>query len=213
MIRFCRFLICVSVLCRSSICSAEQLPQLVVYRESRSLSVRSKSGTAIFSIPVGIGRGGLGQKTQMSDLVTPTGEFVVDVILAPQSDTFEIAPALIKKYSAAKDFKELVSDRLGLQKLFNNMNSIDFDRNGSADKAYGQAYIGLHSAVAVTGPKMRLFGTTPYWYSIALHGTPDEASDIGAANSGGCVHLRAADLKRLVDEGFIAIGSRIIITD
>jgi lipoprotein-anchoring transpeptidase ErfK/SrfK len=56
-------------------------------------------------------------------------------------------------------------------------------------------------------------GNTPYWFSIALHGTPNESSDIGKANSGGCIHVEQNVLKKLVEEGAIEIGTRVIITD
>ncbi|NJQ98763.1 MAG: L,D-transpeptidase [Hydrococcus sp. CSU_1_8] len=54
---------------------------------------------------------------------------------------------------------------------------------------------------------------TPYWFSIALHGTPTEKTDIGAANSGGCIHVQQQVLKKLVEEGIVKIGTPVIIAD
>ena len=92
------------------------------------------------------------------------------------------------------------------------MSSLDFDGDGAPDQAYGTGYIGLTSSEAVTGPKMRRYRGTPYWYSIALHGTPDPTS-LGEARSGGCVHLPAALLQRLVTEERVQLGTEVVIAD
>ena len=53
---------------------------------------------------------------------------------------------------------------------------------------------------------------TPYWFSIALHGTPDPAN-LGAANSGGCVHLSPTMLSHLIDGDLVTLGSVVVIAD
>lgn len=166
----------------------------------------------IYQSECGTGKGGLKTKKRMSDLVTPTGEFVVDLILYKNSSFNTVSKSNINKYRKSKDYFDLVSSTDGLSELFKNMNNIDFDKNGKADQAYGVGYIGLNSNNSVTGPKMRMYGSVPYWFSIAMHGTPNK-DNIGKANSGGCVHLSEKDLSYLIENGVVKIGTKIFISD
>jgi lipoprotein-anchoring transpeptidase ErfK/SrfK len=188
-------------------------------RAAQQMQVIDANGAEAIKVPIGIGRGGLKTKRDMMDYVTPTGEFVVDLILYQQESFNSISPQLRDRYLKS-EFRQLVAHPKGLKKLFQNMNSLDFDGNGKPDRSYGVAYIGLNASTnsVVTGPKMRYASwqggeNTPYWFSIALHGTPNEQSDIGAANSGGCIHVQQQVLKKLVKEGIVKIGTPIIISD
>lgn len=188
-------------------------------RAAQQMQVIDANGAEAMKVPIGIGRGGLKTKRDMMDYVTPTGEFVVDLILYQQESFNSINPQLRDRYLKS-EFRQLFARSQGLKKLFQNMNSLDFDGNGKPDRSYGVAYIGLNASTnsVVTGPKMRYASwqggeNTPYWFSIALHGTPNEQSDIGAANSGGCIHVQQQVLKKLVEEGIVKIGTPIIISD
>ena len=193
---------------------------LAIDRSGKRMKILDKNGIEVNNVPIGVGRGGLRPKQDMMDLVTPTGEFVVDLILYQNEKFNRVSPQLREQYLDSQ-FREFFVDEQGLKKLFDNMNLLDFDGDGKSDRSYGIAYIGLNAAptsAAITGPKMRHAnwqggGNTPYWFSIALHGTPNESSDIGKANSGGCIHVEQNVLKKLVEEGAIEIGTRVIITD
>lgn len=187
-------------------------PSVVVWRSGRTVFLLDETGQILHSEPIGIGRGGLRDKDSMDDLVTPTGTFVVDLVLHRAHARDAVAPEAVRRFAGDPAFAELLSGETGLAKLFENMNSIDFDGDGAADAAYGAAYIGLDGDQ--TGPKMRLHGRsgTPYWYSIALHGTPDP-ENLGAASSGGCVHVGESLLERLITERILQVGSRVRITD
>lgn len=186
-------------------------PLVHVDRRGRRVYVLDEQGEVTHSEPAGIGRGGLGRKSSMGDLKTPTGRFVVDLLLAPAAGTFAVSPAVSSQDDVLQGF---VNGPAALARLWSNMDQLDFDGDGAPDHAYGSAYIGLHSpdGSAVTGPKLRRFRGTPYWYSIALHGTPDPTS-LGQARSGGCVHLSAALLQRLVTQGTLALGAEVVIAD
>lgn len=159
----------------------------------------------------------------MSDNITPTGDFKVELVLSKKADFNAIDSSFQKKYRTTPTFLSLVNSRSGLEQLFKNMNSIDFNADGKPDNAYGAAYIGLTSGTAitgpyaartaVTGPKMRLYGNVPYWYSIAIHGTPNPDKALGQATSGGCVHLGEDALMKLIGESFVKIGTRVTIAD
>lgn len=191
-----------------------------INRSIKQMKVIDKNGIEVMKVPIGIGRGGLKPKQDMMDLVTPTGELVVDLILYQQENFNQVSSQLKDQYLQT-EFREFFNEQQGLKKLFKNMNSIDFDGNGKPDQSYGIAYIGLNSAPThsvVTGPKMRYtdwkgISKTPYWFSIALHGTPRENLDIGAANSGGCIHVQQNVLKELVEKGIVEIGTQVIISD
>ncbi|MCU0534329.1 MAG: L,D-transpeptidase family protein [Hydrococcus sp. Prado102] len=189
-------------------------------RVVQQMQVIDPNGAEVIKTPIGIGRGGLKSKRDMMDYVTPTGEFVVDLILYQQESFNRVSPQLHDRYLNS-EFRELFAKPQGLKELFHNMNSLDFDGNRTPDRSYGIAYIGLNATSTnsvVTGPKMRYASwqggeNTPYWFSIALHGTPEEKTDIGAANSGGCIHVPQQVLKKLVEEGIVKIGTPVIISD
>jgi len=189
-------------------------PRVHVDRQGRILSLVDGHGEVVHSEPIGIGRGGLLEKTAMSDLVTPTGTFTVDLVLQTSGEHDAVAPEVIARFADEPEFAALLSGEPGLSGLFGNMSGIDFDGDGKPDRAYGEAYVGLRSDTAVTGPKMRRHSKsrTAYWYSIALHGTP-VAENLGAANSGGCVHVAPALLDRMINEGILALGSELRIAD
>lgn len=192
---------------------ADTTSYLTLNRAKRALYLTDDQ-KIIWRTSVGIGRGGLLQKKNMSDLITPTGTFTVDVILYKDSSYNQISPSAIKKFNRDPEFARLLKDQLGLKQLFTNMNSIDFNKDGKSDNAYGDGYIGLSSSNAVTGPKMtRYHGTIPYWFSIALHGTEDAKENIGAMNSGGCVHLSKEALSFLIENRYVSLGTIIIIED
>ncbi len=85
------------------------------------------------------------------------------------------------------------------------------EKNEKDRRANASSCASCHSANVVTGPKASLYQGKVYWYSIALHGTPNPQKAIGAATSGGCVHLDSATLKRLLS--LVSIGTRVDIFD
>jgi L,D-peptidoglycan transpeptidase YkuD (ErfK/YbiS/YcfS/YnhG family) len=185
---------------------------LLIHRSDKRLEVLNSRGDRLYQAPVGIGQGGLKEKQDMADLVTPTGEMKVDLILYKKSDYNQIAPQNVEHFAHDPQFRPLVSQPRGLVQLFHNMNQLDFDSNGSPDRAYGDGYIGLTSKTTITGPKLSLFAATPYWFSIALHGTPD-LNNIGQARSGGCVHLAPETLKQLIEQRWVRLGTVVKIVD
>lgn len=193
--------------------AAEQKYSVHINRKDKQFYViDNKKDKVVYRAPCGVGKGGLKLKKSMSDYITPTGKFYVDVILNKDDKYNSIAPGNVDKCKGNQKYSELASSREGLARLFKNMNSIDFDHNGKPDHAYGIAYIGLQSNASVTGPKMKMYGSTPYWYSIAIHGTPDEAN-VGRAKSGGCVQLAAKDLSWLMENSIVTIGTKVTISD
>ena len=172
-----------------------------VDRAGRTIYLVGPSGT-LHTEPIGIGRGGLIEKTAMSDLATPTGTFTVDLVLSRDGTHDAVDPKAVARFADEPAYAELLDGPEGLARLFANMSGIDFDGDGAPDRAYGDAYVGLHSDTAVTGPKMRRHSRsqTPYWYSIALHETP-VAANLGAANSGGCVHVSSTLLQTWIADG------------
>ena len=186
-------------------------PTIHIDRAGRTLYLLNESGEILQSEAIGIGRGGLTQKVSMSDFVTPLGDFTVDLIL--RLGHYAVAPEAVEHFADDPEFAALLADTHGLATLMGNMNGIDFDGDGQPDVAYGTTYIGLSAEDGRTGPKMRRYrNTTPYWYSIALHHTPDPAN-FGAANSGGCLHLTASLLQQLVEENIVEIGRSVVIAD
>lgn len=186
--------------------------ELHVDRAGRKLYLLDDRKNVILTDKVGVGKGGLRQKKNMDDSVTPTGIFHVDLILYKDRHFNRVSLNHLKTYCKTKKFNHLLESRDSLAELFTNMNSLDFDGDGRADRAYGDGYIGLTSTDGITGPKMQLFGQTPYWCSIALHGTSDPKS-IDLAQSGGCVHLRESTISKLICSGLITIGTRVMISD
>lgn len=183
---------------------------IFINRKARVFYVLDASGKQVFEAPCGVGRGGLKKKVEMNDSVTPTGEFEVDLILSSLRN--EIADASKIMFLNDKRFADYLSTEPGLKKLFANMNEIDFDHDGKPDNAYGISYIGLSSKSAVTGPKMRMSGAIPYWYSIAIHGTQNP-SNIGRSNSGGCIHLEKDTLEKLLAGHHLKMGTKVKIAD
>lgn len=202
--------------CLPSVSSAE----LLIDRAARTLSVIGATGQPD-KCRVGIGKGGLGVKTSMQDQITPTGVFVVDLVLYKNDPRLDdVKPELLQRYKGDSRLKYL-QDKRGLAKLFDNMNSIDFNNDGKSDTAYGIAYIGLEgietldkkgsSRKPITGIKLSRYGKTVYWLSIALHGTPNEDENIGRENSGGCVHVPAAELQKLIESKTVQVGTKVTI--
>ena len=73
------------------------------------------------------GRGGLKDKTTMSDRVTPLGTFKVDLILARDARHNAITPAHKARWGDHPTFGELVQEP---GKLYVNMSLLDFDGDG-----------------------------------------------------------------------------------
>jgi len=188
------------------------LPEkLVIDRRERQLSVFDSAGVRKLSCKIGIGRGACAVKHRMLDNVTPTGQFHIDIILCRDSEFDQVDESLVQRYKNKPDLEALLKTKEGLAKLFGNMNSLDFDADGKPDNAYGFAYLGLDSQEAVTGPKLSSFKGKHYWFSIALHGTADEAKNIGAANSGGCIHVPKSVLRELIRGHLVKVGTRVIV--
>jgi len=184
--------------------------RIVIDRKLRHLTVSDASGHKLYDTDIGIGRGGLGKKKTMEDCITPAGVFKVDLVLYKQAFN-AIDPSLLQKYVNDPLASEYLRSPDALQRLFSNMNSIDFNGDSKPDTAYGIAYVGLNSPAAVTGPKLSSFNGTTYWFSIALHGTSNEKRNIGFANSGGCLQIPEAVLKPLIEKHILRLGSEVII--
>ena len=210
-IYFVLFLICGGAMKELS---AGDLPNkiLVVDRKHRWLYLIN-DGSVVDQAAIGIGRGGLKTKTSMRDDVTPLGEFYVDIVLSKSSEYNAIAAAAKERVCRDKDFSSFCAKDNFLESLYANMNSLDFNGDGRADNAYGFAYIGLDSKEALTGPKLKRFKSVPYWFSIALHGTPTPERALGNATSGGCVHVGEDVLKKLLEGEWVKPGSRVHIVD
>lgn len=192
--------------------SSAEAHSVFVHRPSRTVYLLDAAGRVVHEEPAGVGRGGVVEKRDMGDQVTPTGVFSVDLVLTAKAEQRAVSEAAVRRYVTEPEYADLLGSSAGLGRLFEQMNALDFDRDGDPDGAYGSGYIGLTSDEAVTGPKMRRYQGTAYWFSIALHGTPHPAN-LGAANSGGCVHLSASLLRRLIDGRVVQLGSVVEISD
>ncbi len=207
------------ILCQlflAGILSAEQATpraHLEISRKSKMLSYFDSNGTLLWQENVGIGKGGIGEKKNMQDYITPTGDFTVDIILYRQPEYNTIDEQLLKRYVDSHAENNFFQQEQALKQLFDNMSALDFDQNGSPDRAYGSGYIGLTSNTAVTGPKLSKLNGKTYWFSIALHGTNKPEENLGQARSGGCVHLSEIALNKLITEGQIQIGTAVKIRD
>jgi hypothetical protein len=190
----------------------EERYSLLIHRADKRLEVINDQSVPIYNATIGIGKGGLKDKQNMNDFVTPTGEMSVDLILYKKSEYNQISQNNVKRFIKVTQYSNLVSPPQGLAQLFKNMNYLDFDGNSSSDRAYGNGYIGLTSTTSITGPKMSTFQGTPYWFSIALHGTPNP-ENIGQANSGGCIHLDSNTLQQLIEKGWVKLGTKVTIVD
>lgn len=203
--------------------SANTSPFVVkINRAAKRLSLVRADGVVLLSAPVGIGKGGLARKVSMEDLVTPTGRFVVNLVLANDPSRCSISNELKNRYSSGGKYGELLTSKAGLVRMFENMNSLDFDGDGKADIAYGGGYIGLGlsargatcaqiDGAAVLGPGARTYSGKVSWYSIALHGTPNDEASVGKAVSGGCIHVEASVLRKLLK--LISVGTPVEIFD
>ncbi|HEY9693973.1 MAG TPA: L,D-transpeptidase [Oculatellaceae cyanobacterium] len=183
---------------------------ILIHRADKRLEVFDSQGVRLWNTAIGIGAGGLKEKKNMADLITPTGNLTVDLILYKKPEYNKIARNNVERFAKNALFSDFVTEQQGLAKLYKNMISLDFDGNGSPDRAYGDGYIGLTSNTVITGPKMSTFQGKPYWFSIALHGTP-QPKNIGQANSGGCVHLDSTSLQQLIEKGWIKLGTSVKI--
>ena len=178
------------------------------------MSIVDAAGKTLLACPVGIGRGPLKDKVSMQDCITPSGRFVVDVVLSENLNANQIdAKSKASISSANPRFAPFVRDAYALSKVFETMNRQDFNRDGRPDHAYGYAFIGLDGKS--TGPKSKLIAAGPSarWYSIGLHGTAKEAKAIGANTSEGCIHVPKAVLKSLLDKHLIGVGTPVYIND
>lgn len=203
-------IIFVSIMTKTTVATSEA-DIIHIDRKGRTLYVL-KHDRIIYRTHCGTGKGGLKTKKNMSDLITPTGDFKVDLILYKKSKYNAVSKNNIDKYKHSKKYGKFIISTGGLNILLENMNSIDFDKNGIPDYAYGTGYIGLNSDMAITGPKMKAYNNVPYWFSIAIHGTPNK-DNIGKANSGGCIHLSEKDLSYLIETDIVKIGTKVIISD
>ena len=188
---------------------------IFIDRLHKQLYVLDSGAHVIFQDAIGIGAGGAIEKHSMSDQVTPTGKFIVDIILCKDKSFDAIGLKNVRRYAKSVKFASYVTGQKGLSDLFKNMCLLDFDKDGKADRAYGEGYIGLSGQPGektITGPKMSTFQGTPYWYSIALHGT-DEPRKTFEHPSGGCIHLRSAALKKLIVEHLVSPGTSVLVTD
>lgn len=87
---------------------------LHINRASKQMTIIDKNGAEVMKVPIGIGRGGLKPKRDMMDLVTPTGELVVDLILYQQETFNQVNPKLQEKYLQS-EFREFFGDKQGLK--------------------------------------------------------------------------------------------------
>lgn len=175
------------------------------------MSVVDESGKTLETCRVGVGRGPLRKKLDMQDCITPEGKFVIDVVLTSDPKFNEIDEREKLSISKRPRFAPFVKDAKGLAAIFETMNRQDFNRDGKPDRAYGYAFFGLNGKA--TGPKLIAAGNSARWYSIALHGTPNEGIAIGAATSEGCIHVPQAVLKSLLDEHKVGVGTPVYIND
>ncbi|MBY0356820.1 MAG: L,D-transpeptidase family protein [Candidatus Obscuribacterales bacterium] len=199
--------LCLFCFCLSPV-FADDGYHLLIDRSKRIATLIDSSGHTIKTTKVAIGRGGLKKKISMEDEVTPCGSFIVDIILTPDPEHCFVDSTILQRYAKKAEYLKYLESKKGLAGLFHNMNQLDFDGNKVPDRAYGKAYIGLDSEQKNSGPKM-IYGQNgkPYWYSIALHGAPDNLK----GSSGGCVHFDSTFLQELIDQNQIGIGSKVII--
>lgn len=184
---------------------------VLIDRKGRSMTVVDESGKTLLSCPIGIGRGPLRSKTDMSDCITPVGTFIVEVVLSNEPALNQIDQNRKLLISKNDRFAPFVKDGMGLANVFRTMNAQDFNRDGKPDRAYGLAFFGLRGKT--TGPKLIAAGPSARWYSIALHGTPNEKEAIGGATSEGCIHVPKSDLRKILREHLIAVGTPVYIKD
>lgn len=197
--------------CLGAVAQTKGQNSILIDRKYKRMSLVDETGKTLISCPIGIGKGPLTAKTSMSDFITPTGKFVVDVVLTDDAKLNQIDPARQAELSRSPRFAPLVKDGKGLAEVFETMNRQDFNHDGKPDRAYGFAFLGLQGKL--TGPKLIVAGKSARWYSIALHGTPDEAKAIGQATSEGCIHVQRAVLEKILTEHLVGTGTPVYIND
>lgn len=197
--------------CLAAGAQTEGQNSILIDRKSKRMSLVDETGKTLISCRIGIGKGPLSAKTSMNDFITPTGKFVVDVVLTDDAKLNQIDRGRQVELSIDPRFAPLVKDGKGLADVFKTMNRQDFNRDGKPDQAYGFAFLGLDGKV--TGPKLIAAGKSARWYSIALHGTPNEAKAIGRATSEGCIHVQKAVLQKILTEHLVEPGTPVYIND
>ena len=194
----------------------------------------------------GIGRGGIKEKKftqpkdgRLDDEVTPTGLFTVDVIMSEDGTHDAVSDVVRERYKDDARYGEFITHEGGLNRLFKNMNALDFNRDAYADNAYGKAYFGLNVAGTEaedakkirlswqglcyskwcwvkTGPKMTIHfvdGTEQVgWHSVAIHGT-NRRDKLGRASSGGAVYIKSDVIASIFETKHLHIGSLVKIAD
>ena len=86
---------------------------LHINRSSKQFYVIKPDGSVLWEKPCGIGRGGLKQKKTMSDFVTPTGQFTIDIILYEKEKFNAVSDKIIRKYQKDSKYHKLVSSKEG----------------------------------------------------------------------------------------------------
>ncbi len=141
-------------------------------------------GQVVRRFPVGSGTRGIrAEGERFAGGWSLLGRFRVQMILGP--GRAELDGDLVAR--AGRSLEDL------REKLFANMNSIDFDGDGQAGE-YGAGYVGLRPLAG--GDEPFHFGTYRgvfRWYGYAIHGTAD-AGKVGKRSTGGCINLLESDL-------------------
>ncbi|MBC8000814.1 MAG: L,D-transpeptidase [Leptolyngbya sp.] len=188
---------------------------IIIDRKLKQLVIKDGDGRILLTTTVGIGRGELKKKTSMQDCITPTGKFRVDVILTDDPKLCAIDSSVKKTLSRnSLNARAALSSPDALSTIFKTMNAVDFNRDGKSDYAYGYAFIGLDGDQ--TGPKLvssGLNGGKVRWYSIAMHGSPNEEKSIGHATSEGCIHIKKSVLKDILARHLVDVGTQVVILD
>lgn len=194
---------------------------IIIDRQMKQLVIKDGGGHILLTTTVGIGRGALKKKTSMQDCITPTGKFRVDVILTDDPKLCAIDPSVKETLSKnSQDAKSALSNPEALSTIFKTMNAFDFNHDGKSDNAYGYAFIGLDGEQ--TGPKLIPTvrnggnggnGGRFRWYSIAMHGSPNEEKAIGHATSEGCIHIKKSVLKDILARHLVEVRTQVVILD
>lgn len=190
---------------------------IIIDRQMKQLVIKDGDGRILLTTAVGIGRGALKKKTSMQDCITPTGKFRVDVILTDDPKLCAIDQLVKKTLSKNSLNANALNSPDALSTIFKTMNAVDFNRDGKSDYAYGYAFIGLDGDQ--TGPKLIPSGLNGgnsgrfRWYSIAMHGSPNEGKAIGHATSEGCIHIKKRVLKDILARHLVGVGTQVVILD
>ena len=149
---------------------------------------------------VGFGRHGIAcAGSTFQEGITPLGTFKVNAILS--STKFEMDPSLVMK--SGKSEVEL------RQKLFRDMNAIDFKGDGETGE-YGAGYISLAPEENTDQPfSFNIYDGKFRWYSFAIHGTNDD-SRVGKAVTGGCINVNQTALRTLLNT--VQLGDEVVIS-